>query len=84
MSALGARSQLSLMLFLMLFVICFRWILLRGTLFAMALIQIAGVISIVLDPSVSRVLSVVVAVYLLAVVVVTAWLTLFEGEATTS
>jgi hypothetical protein len=84
MSALGARSQLSLMLFLMLFVICFRRILLRGTLFAMALIQIAGVISIVLDPSVSRALSVVVAVYLLAVVVVTAWLTLFEGEATTS
>jgi hypothetical protein len=84
MSALGARSQLSLMLFLMLFVICFRWILLRGTLFAMTLIQIAGVISIVLDPSVSRALSVVVAVYLLAVVVVTAWLTLFEGEATTS
>jgi hypothetical protein len=75
MSSLSVWSHL----FLMLFVICFRWILLRGTLFAMALIQMAGVISIVLDPSVSRALSVVVAVYLLAVVVVTAGLTLLEG-----
>jgi hypothetical protein len=66
-------------LFLILFVICFRWILVRGTLIAMMLIQIAGMISIVLDPSVSRALSVVVAVYLIAVVVIIAGLTLFEG-----
>src|ERR1700751_4140445 len=38
MSSLSVWSHL----FLMLFVICFRWILLRGTLFAMALIQMAG------------------------------------------